>query len=223
MSGEVEELPSSKLGTKEYWDSAYDTELSNYAIDGDIGEIWFGEESLERVISWMLESNLVDTHSVIIDVGCGNGAFLLYLAAEGFTNLYGIDYSQKAIELAQAIATKKKVDIKYEQVDLVTGDDGGNTWTRKYDVCHDKGTYDAISLCPEDPQSKRLSYIKSVFHLTKDSGLFVITSCNWTCDELIEHFSDYFFKEHIIPTPTFMFGGAVFPSTMFQDGWLLPL
>ncbi|XP_071525004.1 EEF1A lysine methyltransferase 2-like isoform X5 [Panulirus ornatus] len=114
MSGEVEELPSSKLGTKEYWDSAYDTELSNYAIDGDIGEIWFGEESLERVISWMLESNLVDTHSVIIDVGCGNGAFLLYLAAEGFTNLYGIDYSQKAIELAQAIATKKKVDIKYE-------------------------------------------------------------------------------------------------------------
>lgn len=208
MSEQVEELPSSPLGTKEYWDSTYDTELSNYKSDGNIGDIWFGEESIERVLNWMLESDMVNLQSSIIDVGCGNGAFLICLAAEGFTNLLGIDYSQNAIELARAIALEKKLDIKYEPVDLLS-EGGKNLIANLYDICHDKGTYDAISLCPEEPQNKRLSYIKAIHNITKENGLFIITSCNWTSEELIGHFKGYFSEVHTIPTPTFMFGGRV--------------
>ncbi|KAG7170290.1 EEF1A lysine methyltransferase 2-like [Homarus americanus] len=174
MTEETEELPSSKLGTKEYWDSAYNHELSNYKRNGDIGDVWFGEESIERVVTWMLESALVNVQSSVVDLGCGNGAFLLYL-----------------------------------QVDLINDEDKEKIKTSEFDVTHDKGTYDAVSLCPEDPKSKRLSYIKAVHRITKENGLFIITSCNWVHHELIEHFSEYFSKEHIIPTPTFKFGGKV--------------
>lgn len=57
-----------KLGTKEYWDSAYETEIRNYADSGDIGEIWFDESSQTRIIKW-LKKHKVPTESSIIDLG----------------------------------------------------------------------------------------------------------------------------------------------------------
>ena len=59
---------------------------------------------------------------------------------------------------------------------------------RQYDVCHDKGTYDAICLNPNDPKEKRKRYHSNVRKLLKDGALFVITSCNWTEEELKSHF-----------------------------------
>ena len=67
-----------------------------------------------------------------------------------------------------------------------------NLGRESFDVCIDKGTYDAISLCPEDAASKRQKYIDNVFELLcspEDTKKFLIlTSCNWTKDELIEQF-----------------------------------
>jgi SAM-dependent methyltransferase len=39
----------------------------------------------------------------ILDVGCGNGTMLVGLAAQGFANLAGQDYSDNAIELARQV------------------------------------------------------------------------------------------------------------------------
>ncbi|KAK3852501.1 hypothetical protein Pcinc_038833 [Petrolisthes cinctipes] len=209
MEAASEELPPSELGTKEYWDSVYGRELTYFSKHGDIGEVWFGEDCMERVVDWVLSSSQLEPHSSIVDVGCGNGAFLLYLAADGYTNLTGIDYSEKAIELARAVAEEKKYNVKYERVDLTSEENDIGIRGKTFDLCHDKGTYDAISLCPEDVQKKRSAYIKAIHHITKENGLFIITSCNWTHNELIQHFCKYFIKEHIIPSPTFMFGGKV--------------
>jgi SAM-dependent methyltransferase len=45
----------------------------------------------------------VDTHSRILDVGCGNGKFLGILSRTlGFENLYGVEYSPVAMESAPA-------------------------------------------------------------------------------------------------------------------------
>ncbi|XP_063611517.1 EEF1A lysine methyltransferase 2-like isoform X1 [Penaeus indicus] len=207
--GDADEFLSSKLGTKEHWESAYELELSNFTSHGDIGDIWFGEDSMQRVVDWIQESDDVKENSSILDIGCGNGAFLLCLASEGFDNLFGIDYCGTAIKLAEAIAKSKKVDIKYETVDLLAEHKKSELTGRKYDVTHDKGTYDTISLSPEDAETKRQQYIKEVYKLTKDQGLFIITSCNWTEEELISHVSDYFSVDEVIPTPTFSFGGKV--------------
>lgn len=57
-----------------------------------------------------------------------------------------------------------------------------------YDVCLDKGTYDAICLCADDVDVKKQRYVDNVYALTKDEGLFIITSCNWTREELLAQF-----------------------------------
>lgn len=75
-----------------------------------------------------------------------------------------------------------------------------------FDICFDKGTYDAISLSPESRLEKRLLYIENVMRLLSSSGTFIIVSCNWTCSELKEHFQEFKFIEEL-PAPSFSFGG----------------
>ena len=60
--------------------------------------------------------------------------------------------------------------------------------SRQYNILIDKGTYDAISLNPESPAEMRFSYIDNVAKLLKTDGLLIVTSCNWTEEELREHF-----------------------------------
>ncbi|KAK8848812.1 Protein-lysine N-methyltransferase EFM4 [Apiospora arundinis] len=66
---------------------------------------------------------------------------------------------------------------------------GGQGW----DVVLDKGTFDAISLSSEtDPATGRRvseSYRARVLPLVRENGLFLVTSCNWTEDELAKWFA----------------------------------
>lgn len=123
----------------------------------------------------------------IIDLGCGNGMLLVELAREGFINLTGVDYSQNAIDLAESIMKMQNLTIKYEVCDILSAD--ASVMFREYAVALDKGTYDAVSLHPEDSKGKREKYILNVWKLLKPQGLLVITSCNWTEKELLSHFS----------------------------------
>jgi hypothetical protein len=73
-----------------------------------------------------------------------------------------------------------------------------------FKIVHDKGTYDAIALM-ENALDHRKQYLKNVSNLVEE--FFIITSCNFTEDELIESFAEYFVKFETIPTPSFQFGG----------------
>jgi len=61
--------------------------------------------------------------------------------------------------------------------------------SKKFDIAIDKGTYDAIALCPDNSKAKRLQYKEFLCNILKPNGLFIITSCNWTSAELIEFFT----------------------------------
>ncbi|KAI9483968.1 MAG: S-adenosyl-L-methionine-dependent methyltransferase [Benjaminiella poitrasii] len=191
---EVQDFEASKLGTKTYWDTVYDRENENFQEIGDIGEIWFGEESVEKMVDWVTE-NISDTHIRTVDLGCGNGHLLIELHDAGYDNLHGIDYSESAIQLADAIASQRQLPITYRAVDFLSSPD----WFLPhdpYDLVLDKGTYDAISLHPDQARAKELGipgprekYIESVHRMINPkSGLFLITSCNWTQEELIDNF-----------------------------------
>lgn len=132
--------------------------------------------------------DLVNATDRIIDLGCGNGMMLVELYDEGFTQLTGVDYSQNAIDLAsQVLKDKDLFDIvRLERFDIL-GDDVGE-FQYHFKVAHDKGTYDAVSLNPDNPKDKREKYINAVREILVPGGLFVITSCNWTEDELLNHF-----------------------------------
>ncbi|KAJ8938459.1 hypothetical protein NQ314_011496 [Rhamnusium bicolor] len=166
------------------------------------GEIWFGEDIVDRIIRWLNKSEIAKKESKIVDIGCGNGMLLIELANEGYTNLHGLDYSKKAVELAKAIAEKQNINISYSECDVLEG------LKDNYDIIHDKGTYDAISLS-EDATENRHKYIENVYNSLQDDGVFIITSCNWTQHELDQHFKVKFYLTEIIATPQFKFGGVI--------------
>ena len=84
------------------WDQQYSLEQKNFEEIGDRGEVWFGENAMNRMIRW-LEKNM-DLNSKILDLGCGNGVMSIELAEVGFKNVHGIDYSENAIELSKKLA-----------------------------------------------------------------------------------------------------------------------
>lgn len=59
-----------------------------------------------------------------------------------------------------------------------------------FDVCIDKGTFDAISLNPDDTKDGKKLYVQTLKDALKDKGLFVVTSCNWTKEQLLNRFSE---------------------------------
>lgn len=59
-----------------------------------------------------------------------------------------------------------------------------------FDVCIDKGTFDAISLNPDNSKDGKKLYVHALKEALKYNGIFVITSCNWTKVELLDRFSE---------------------------------
>lgn len=45
----------------------------------------------------------------------------------------------------------------------------------KFGLVHDKGTYDAISLNPDNPRENRQKYIDQVVEMLQDNGNYIIT------------------------------------------------
>ncbi|RNA19194.1 hypothetical protein BpHYR1_000249 [Brachionus plicatilis] len=208
-----EELNSSKLGTLEYWERAYEQELENFNQFGDEGEIWFGAQTAKRVINWLTNKQLDRGNTRCIDIGCGNGFSCCMMAEAGFRQIVGVDYSEKAINLAKSIAESKKLSIEYKVTDVL---DSNAKYDDQFDVAIDKGTYDAISLCPDDPKNKRFLYKDYLKKILNQNAFFVITSCNWTSKELQEFFSenkDFKFVEEIKASSSFSFGGSTGSTT----------
>ena len=95
------------------------------------------------------------------------------------------------LQVADLICDKSIVMFNFLQVADLICDDANSKYTclgRKYKVCVDKGTYDAISLIPSDEFSARKSYLQTLKSLMTMDSLFIITSCNWTHDQLLEFF-----------------------------------
>ncbi|KAG9341855.1 hypothetical protein JZ751_018579 [Albula glossodonta] len=219
-----DDFTSSKLGTKEYWDDAYRRELHTYRDIGDVGEIWFGEESMHRVIRCLKKEN-IPANAAILDIGTGNGMLLVELASCGFTNLTGIDYSAAAVELAKNVLGQEclsnvKVEACCQEGNSALFILEGEAKSRKvmdflsspvelrgFDVCIDKGTFDAVSLNPDSTADGKVCYLRTLQGALREGGLFIITSCNWTKEQLLHFFSQGFEFQQELPTPTFQFGG----------------
>ncbi|XP_061048972.1 LOW QUALITY PROTEIN: EEF1A lysine methyltransferase 2-like [Eubalaena glacialis] len=194
----------SALGTREHWDAVYERELQTFQEYGDTGEIWFGEESMTRLIRWM-QKHKIPLDASVLDIGTGNGVFLVELLAKfGFSNITGIDYSPSAIQLSRNIIEKEGLsNIKLKVEDFLNP----STKLSGFHICIDEGTFDAISLNPDNAIEKRKQYVKSLPRVLKVKGFFLITSCNWTKEELLNEFSEGFELFEELRTPRFSFGG----------------
>ena len=97
-----------------------------------------------------------------------------------------------------------------------------------FDVAIDKGTFDAVTLTPDDADPQSISvksrdiYLLNVHRLLRPGGIVVVTSCNWTSEELSQEFSRahmgrgqlFSFVHEVPPTTTFTFGGAMGANTV---------
>ncbi|XP_066598409.1 EEF1A lysine methyltransferase 2 [Prorops nasuta] len=210
MSDESDnEISSSALGTLEFWDNVYSRDLDNFKDHGDVGEIWFGNKNSQKIIQWISARLDVDKDKdEIIDIGCGNAMILVKLAAKGFQNLVGVDYSQKAIDLAKEVLKTNGIEnnIKLDVCDITDTKETLN-FVKNFKLAHDKGTYDAISLHPEESKIKRENYVKNVNDLLVPNGYLILTSCNWTRAELEKEFIKHFEIIEQLPVETIQFGG----------------
>ncbi|KAF7901890.1 uncharacterized protein EAF01_007188 [Botrytis porri] len=120
--------------------------------------------------------------------------------------MMGVDYSERSIEFAKRIAKDKLEkgegerieqgnEIEFITWDIMKEDPSpkvlNGEQAKGWDIVLDKGTFDAISLSEEvDTNGKRIfeGYKEKVLALVRMGGVAVVTSCNWTEEELIEWF-----------------------------------
>lgn len=220
-------LDPSALGTKSYWDAAYSTELDNFASNtADEGTIWFSDAGAEeRMLSFLEnlsdEGELDNNAARMLDLGTGNGHLLFALREEEWEGeMVGVDYSEQSVRLAGEIRDSKGSeyeDIKFHEWDILSQTPGD--WLGDgFDVVLDKGTFDAICLSQEtDAQGRRIceGYREKVEPLIKPGGRFLITSCNWTEDELRGWFDTGELKfVGKVKYPSFTFGGKTGSSVV---------
>ncbi|ROW14336.1 hypothetical protein VPNG_03922 [Cytospora leucostoma] len=292
MAGAPSSIPThlepSKLGTKEYWDNLYTTELTNHSHDpSDKGTVWFDDSDAETKVLEFLEDLAEEASSPssypasptstdheesqqtqqqpqpqtkqpqqqqqppqldkettsFLDLGCGNGSFLFALRAEGWQGpCLGVDYSERSVALARQIAASEgqqdEVPVGFDVWDVLRGPYGTVLETKEtttsttttteddkssngdgWDVVHDKGTFDAISLSEEaDEAGRRIceGYKGRVVRLVRPGGFFLVTSCNWTEEELEGWFGEgsaeveggSFVRVGRVNYPSFSFGGV---------------
>ena len=90
--------------------------------------------------------------------------------------------------------------IRFEAFDILRDDPTGISWFLEeggFDLVLDKGTFDAISLSSEtitdvDGIRRRPceTYPSKAITMVKPGGCFLITSCNWTEDEVVRWFTE---------------------------------
>lgn len=229
-------LDPSELGTKSYWDAAYVLESSNFTQNpSDEGTVWFSDAGAEeRMLSFLedlsdegqLQKSRPDAEEIaqgdsweatrFLDLGTGNGHLLFALREDGWEGeMVGVDYSPASVKLAGQIRDTKGeeyADIAFAEWDLLSQSPG--PWVKGgFDVVLDKGTFDAICLSQEtDAQGRRIceGYREKVEPLVKPGGRFLITSCNWTSEELRQWFEGEesgLVYEGAVRYPSFTFGG----------------
>lgn len=160
----------------------------------------------------------------ILDLGTGNGHFLFELNQEieeqdVSVNLVnnGIDYSPESVQFARKVAQRKFPDQSYtfEEVDFIKKEcrylqeNAG-----KFDVIFDKGTLDAIALNndPVEDFDGKIGvevYPLQVSQLVSTGSLLIITSCNFTEEELTKIITQEapFKVYEKVEYPSFQFGG----------------
>lgn len=100
----------------------------------------------DEVVSYFKKLNVNKKEINILELGCGCGNNLIFLAEEGY-NVSGIDFSTKAIDIAKKIIKKKNL-----KVDLKVGNFKELDWQdKKFDYVFDRAaithnTYNDINL-----------------------------------------------------------------------------
>jgi SAM-dependent methyltransferase len=141
---------------KSHWGKVYETK-------GDLEVSWYQEvpkESLELVADLKLENT-----AAIIDIGGGNSNFTAELLKQGYSDLYILDISAKALE-----RTKEKIG-SIASVDFIATDILDFQPKRKFDLWHDRAAFHFLT---EEKQIQH--YVDLVSNSIVSGGFFILST-----------------------------------------------
>ncbi|CEM10201.1 unnamed protein product [Vitrella brassicaformis CCMP3155] len=210
---------SPSLLTKEaYWSSFYTDEQHTYESSGNEGEEWF-EGQVDNIVEWLVNDLIGPSRAPtlsVLDVGMGNGLFLARLVDEGFTNLHGIDYAESAVQFARRLMEDRRgdwpdgVSVRFDRLDVLACEEELRAVLREggYSLVHDKGTFDVMWMRGQAGDDSAIEgYLRFLDCAVAAEGLFVVTSCNCTDEELQATFGGSFEHVSSLAHPSLAFGG----------------
>ncbi|OJJ51334.1 hypothetical protein ASPZODRAFT_138437 [Penicilliopsis zonata CBS 506.65] len=216
----------------EHGDSDSDSDDS---FDDDLGTSWFSEHRApEKVMGYLTSTGFPlssNSTATVLDLGTGNGSMLALLRKHFSGTMVGVDYSAQSVMLARQLHADK--NIRFEEFDLLSSSPSSSSSSSSehppwfveggFDIVLDKGTFDAISLCEEVRAGKRVCELYPLLTsgLVRRGGFLVVTSCNWTEEELIKWFTGVNTDADAGETPLFsVFGRVAYPRFRFggQEG-----
>ncbi|KAK4018565.1 hypothetical protein OUZ56_000613 [Daphnia magna] len=173
-------------------DKKYEEDWKNFCDHGDIGDDWCSEEVVQAILTW-IKTN-IEFDDPILDIGCGNAAFIFQMYHKGYTNVTGIDKSPNAIKLATEISHQECAKVRLEVCNVlgsVPSDAPDSPLNKKYRLVLDKGLYDSVVLAStstEGSQTKakhfRDNYVKRTSQLLQPGGILLVATCCHTEEEM---------------------------------------
>lgn len=147
-----------------FWTDEYIAQqlLANH-LDAEIDSASRKIETIDRTVSFWLDTALIKAEDQIIDLGCGPGLYCERLAASG-VKVIGIDQSKYALKYAIMQAEKLHLPIEYRCMNFLDLHD-----EEKYDVAIQVfGEFCTLS------DDDRDLFLKNVFHALKPGGIFIM-------------------------------------------------
>jgi ubiquinone/menaquinone biosynthesis C-methylase UbiE len=141
---------------KKYFDGLYRSGITPWKNHPE-------EPQLNRFISLLRETN---RDAKVLDVGCGDGWISIKLAESSF-EVWGIDGSHKAIELAKALSSQEGVQFKTH---FQVGDVLNLPYKKEFfDAAIDRGLFHHIL------PVNRSEYLNNILRVLKKGALFYLT------------------------------------------------
>jgi SAM-dependent methyltransferase len=146
-----------------WWDLLY--KIFPWVSLGRLQSPWDTDQPPIELIK-LVESRRVHPCRVL-DVGCGTGSYLIYLASKGFDGV-GIDISSVAIQKARTKATKRNVNCRFYSVNFLDLAAISTLLREPFDLVIDHGCLHSIK------RKDRRLYTPSLSYVTHTKSLFVL-------------------------------------------------
>jgi SAM-dependent methyltransferase len=154
-----------------FWNDPHiSKQMLDLHINPDIEAASRKAETIDRSVTWLIETLGLKKNASLLDLGCGPGLYTSRFAQAGF-RVTGVDYSRRSIDYATQYAADNKLDITYRY--------------QNYLELNDENEYDAVFLiygdfCPLSPQQRR-QLLQNISRALKPKGKFVFDVTTREC------------------------------------------
>lgn len=143
---------------KHHWESVYQTKRPT--------EVSWYRPHLEVSLQ-LIEGAVASRDAHIIDVGAGESTLVDDLLAHGYRNLYAMDLSNTALEVAKA-----RLGVNASRVNWLCGDVRTFPFpARQYDLWHDRAVFHFLT-----DSADRAAYVRQVARAVKPGGHVIVAT-----------------------------------------------